>query len=52
MVEFFGPEAVSTELMFAFFLAALGYVGLKVLRLPDKEWERGGAPGAEPARVA
>jgi hypothetical protein len=50
--EFFGPEAVSPELMFALFLVALGYVGLKVLRLPDKEWERGGAPGVQPARVA
>jgi hypothetical protein len=50
--EFFGPEAVSPELMFALFLVALGYVGLKVLRLPDKEWERGGAPGTQPARVA
>jgi len=50
--EFFGPEAVSPELMFALFLVALGYVGLKVLRLPDKEWERGGAPEAQPARVA
>ena len=49
--EFFGPEAVSPELMFALFLVGLGYVGLKVLRLPDKEWERGTTPAAEPSRV-
>jgi hypothetical protein len=49
--EFFGPEMVSPELMFALFLIALGYLGLRVLRLSDKEWERGEAPGAEPARV-
>ena len=49
--EFFGPEAVRPELMFALFLIGLGYLGLRVLRLSDKEWERGEAPGAEPARV-
>jgi hypothetical protein len=35
--EFFGPEAVSPELMFALFLIAFGYVGLRVLRLSDKD---------------
>lgn len=49
--EFFGPEAVSPELMFALFLISLGYVGLKILRLSDKEWERGESSGAEPAHV-
>lgn len=44
--EFFGPEAVSPELMLALFLIALGYIGLKVLRLSDKEWESGAAPAA------
>lgn len=36
--EFFGPEAVSPELMLTLFLISLGYVGLKVLRLSSKEW--------------
>lgn len=49
--EFFGPEAVSPELMFALFLVAFGYVGLKVLRLSDKGWERGGASEVEPSRL-
>lgn len=49
--EFFGPEAVSPELMFTLFLIAFGYVGLRILQLSDKEWERGGAPEAGPSRV-
>lgn len=49
--EFFGPEAVSPELMFALFLIGLGYLGLKILRLSDKEWERGATPAAEPSHV-
>ena len=49
--EFFGPEAVSPELMFALFLIGLGYLGLRVLRLSAKDWERGEAPGAGPSRV-
>lgn len=49
--EFVGPEAVSPEFMFALFLIGLGYLGLSVLHLSDKEWERGEAPGDEPARV-
>ncbi len=34
---------IATGLM----LAGLGYVGLKILRLSDKEWERGRAPVSE-----
>ena len=49
--EFFGPEGVSPELMFVLFLISLGYVGLKVLRLSDKEWEHGEAPEAESTRI-
>ncbi len=49
--EFVGPEASSPELMFALFLISLGYVGLKVLRLSDKEWERGATPAVESPRV-
>jgi hypothetical protein len=49
--EFFGPEAVSPELMFALFLIGLGYLGLRVLRLSAKDWERGEAPEAGPSRV-
>ena len=48
--EFFGPEALSPELMFAFFLIALTYVGMKTFRLSDKDQEHGGAPEYEPAR--
>jgi len=50
--EFFGPETLSPELMFALFLIGLGYLGLRVLRLSDKDWERGGAPEHKPSRVA
>ncbi len=49
--EFFGPEALSPELMFALFLIGLGYLGLRILRLSDKEWERGEALEAGPSRV-
>lgn len=49
--EFFGPEAVSPELMFTLFLIGLGYLSLKILRIPDKVWERGATPAAEPPRV-
>lgn len=49
--EFFSPETVSPELMFALFLVAFGYVGLKVLRLSDKDWERGGASEVGPSRL-
>ena len=51
LAEFFGPDLVSPELMFAFFLIALGYLGLKVLRLSGEEWKRGEASGAGPARA-
>lgn len=44
--EFFGPEVVSPELMFALFLVALGYVGLKVVRLSDNDWGHGDQPAA------
>lgn len=49
--EFFGPEMVSPELMLALFLISLGYVGLKILQLSDKDWERGATPAAEPPSV-
>ena len=49
--EFFGPEAVSPELMFALFLIGLGYLGLRVLHLSAKDWEQGEAPEAGPSRV-
>lgn len=49
--EFFGPETLSPELMFALFLISFGYVGLKVLRLSDKDWEHCRALGAGPSRV-
>lgn len=49
--EFFGPEAVSPELMLALFSITLGYIGLKVPRLSDKDWERCEVPLGEQPRV-
>ena len=49
--EFFGPEAFSPELMFTLFLVGLGYLGLKILRLSDKDWAREEAPEAGSSRV-
>jgi hypothetical protein len=41
-MAFFGPHGVvSFAIGSALSLAALGYVGLKILRMPDDEWERG-----------
>lgn len=34
------------------FASALGYVGLKILRMSDKEWEYGLSPTTEPPHVA
>ena len=36
--EFFGSDALSPELMFALLLVSLGWLGLKVLRMPDAQW--------------
>lgn len=49
--ELFGPEAISPELMWTLFLIALGYLGLKILRFSDKDWERGGVPEHGPSSV-
>jgi hypothetical protein len=49
--EFVGPEASSPELMFTLFLVGFGWLGLKILRLSDKEWERGATPAVESPRV-
>jgi hypothetical protein len=46
--EFFGPEALSPEFMFALFLSAFGYVGLGILRMSDEEWEHGASSAPEP----
>jgi hypothetical protein len=46
--EFVGPEAVSPELMLALFLIALGYLGLKILRLSDRDWQRSDSPTLTP----
>ncbi len=51
-MSFFGPVgAVSFTVGFALAFAALGYVGVGILRMSDEEWERGattedGSPGA------
>lgn len=46
--EFVGPEALSPELMFSLFLVGFGWLGLKILRLSDKDRERGEAPALTP----
>jgi hypothetical protein len=38
LTEFFGPQAVSPELMFLLFAIGLGYVGLKTLRGTDRNF--------------
>ncbi len=44
--EFVGTDALSPELLYACLLAGLGWLGLKVLRMPDAQW---GSPStAEP----
>jgi hypothetical protein len=51
-VSFFGPPSVVFFTIGpATWLATLGYVGLRILRLSDKDWERGGPLEAEPSRV-
>ncbi len=47
--EFAGTDAVSPELMFALLLVSLGWLGLRVLRMPDAEWAGASAqtPGAD-----
>lgn len=47
--EFFGPEAVSPELMFALFLVSLGYLGLRALS--DERRARAGVPEAGSPRA-
>ncbi len=48
-VSFFGPPGlVFFSIGPATWLITLGYVGLKVLRLSDKEWERGATPATDP----
>lgn len=52
-VSFFGPPSqIFFSIGPATWLITLGYVGLKVLHLSDKEWERGAAPATGPPRVA
>jgi hypothetical protein len=51
-VSFFGPPSqIFFSIGPATWLITLGYVGLKVLRLSDKEWEYGVTPEYEPPRV-
>jgi hypothetical protein len=38
--EFFGPEGLSPELMFILLLVGFGWLGLKVLRMSDAQWEQ------------
>lgn len=47
--EFVGTDAVSPELLFALLLVSFGWLGLKVLRMPDAQWEGASTvtPGAD-----
>jgi hypothetical protein len=49
--EFIGPEAWSPQLMFVLLLIGFGWIGLKVLRMADREWEQGAVGGETQARV-
>jgi hypothetical protein len=49
--EFFGPEALSPELMFVLLLVSLGWLGWKVLRMSDAQWAGGNAPAAAAERL-
>ena len=40
-VEFFGPPAFHTLLFLGLLLIAFGWIGLKMLRMSDTQWERG-----------
>lgn len=51
--SFAGPVGASSFTVgAAAWLVALGYVGLKVLGMPDEAWERGGVPDREEAEPA
>ena len=39
VVEFFGPPEFRSQLYFGLQLLAFGWIGSKVLRMPDTEWE-------------
>ncbi len=47
--EFVGTDAVSPELLYVLLLVSLGWVGLKILRMPDAQWADGStvASGAD-----
>lgn len=40
LVEFFGPAEFHAQLYFSLFLLAFGWIGSRVLRMSDTEWER------------
>jgi hypothetical protein len=39
-VEFFGPAAYHAQLYFGFLLIALGWIGYRVLRMADQQWDQ------------
>lgn len=45
------PMIINFTVSSGLWLAALGYVGLKILGMSDKEWEHGVSPVAEPVGV-
>ena len=49
--EFIGPEAWSPQLMFALFLIGFGWIGVKVLRMADVEWQQRRVSGEPQSRV-
>jgi hypothetical protein len=50
--EFFGPPQVHTHLMLGLLLVAFGWIGLKVLRMPEARWEQGDMQPSTAATLA
>jgi hypothetical protein len=49
--EFVGTDALSPELLYAFLLVGLGWLGLKVLRTPDEQWSGPSRAASEAGRM-
>jgi hypothetical protein len=49
--EFIGPEAWSPQLMFALLFIGFGWIGVKMLRMADLEWQQGQVSGEPQSRV-
>jgi hypothetical protein len=51
VVEFLGPAAFHAQLYFGLFLLAFGWIGTRVLRMSDTEWERDAAEALSGSNV-